>query len=126
MAISDDLRKAMQATNERFCLEVLGKGDFEVLDHVYTAGAKILPPSAPMMEGRTAIKEFWKAAVANLGITGATLTSLDVETSGDSAVEIGQAELQLGDSGTASAKYIVHWKQEFGEWLWDKDIWNMN
>jgi hypothetical protein len=44
---------------------------------------------------------------------------------GDTAVEIGLAELQLGEQ-VVLAKYIVHWKQKQGNWLWDKDIWNMN
>jgi hypothetical protein len=41
-------------------------------------------------------------------------------------VEIGEAELQLGENGAAVAKYIVHRKQEDGQWRWGKDIWNMN
>ncbi len=60
------------------------------------------------------------------GVTAAKLTTLDVEMAGNTAVEIGEAELQLRENGTALAKYIVHWKQEDGRWLWDKDIWNMN
>ena len=126
MAISDEVRKAMQETNERFCREVVGDGKFEAIDRVYTAGARILPPGAPLMQGREAIKGFWQAGIAALGITGAKLTSLDIEMNGDTAVEIGEAELQLGKNGVAIAKYIVHWKQEGGRWLWDKDIWNMN
>jgi ketosteroid isomerase-like protein len=78
------------------------------------------------MEGREAIKGFWQAGIAALGITGATLTTLDVEMAGDTAVEIGEAELRLGENGAAVAKYIVHRKQEDGQWRWGKDIWNMN
>jgi ketosteroid isomerase-like protein len=126
MAVSDDVRKAMQETNERFCREVVGEGKFDAIEQVYTAGARILPPGAPIMEGRKAIKGFWQAGIAALGITGAKLTTLDVEMAGNTVVEIGEAELQLGKNGTALAKYIVHWKQENGRWLWDKDIWNMN
>jgi ketosteroid isomerase-like protein len=126
MVVSDDVRKAMQETNERFCREVVGQGKFDAIDRVYTAGARILPPGAPIMKGREAIKGFWRAGIAALGITGAKLTTLDVEMAGNTALEIGEAELQLGDNGAALAKYIVHWKQEEGRWLWDKDIWNMN
>jgi hypothetical protein len=79
-----------------------------------------------MIGGLDAIKGFWKAGVAALGVTGATLTTVDAEMAGDTIVEIGQAELQLGEKGIASVKYMAHWKQEGGQWLWDKDIWNMN
>ena len=126
MAVSDDVRNAMKETNDRFCHEVVGHRKFDAIDHVYTTGAWILPPGAPIMEGREAIKGFWKAGIATLGITGAKLTTLYVEMAGDTAVEIGHAELQLGENGAALAKYLVHWKREGGSWLWDKDIWNMS
>jgi hypothetical protein len=61
MVVPDDVRKAMQETNDRFCREVVGGGQFDALDLVYTTAARILPPGAPMMEGREAIKAFWKA-----------------------------------------------------------------
>src|ERR1700744_5204629 len=126
MAVSDDVRNAMKETNDRFCLEVVGHRKFDAIDHVYTTGAWILPPGAPIMEGREAIKGFWKVGIATLGITGAKLTTVYVEMAGDTAVEMGHAELQLGENGAALAKYLVHWKHEGGSWLWDKDIWNMS
>jgi ketosteroid isomerase-like protein len=126
MVVSDDLRKAMKETTERFCYKVVGEGKFEEIDHVYTVEARILPPGAPLMRGREAIKQFWQAGIAALGIKGARLTTIELEMAGDTAVEIGEAELHLGENGTAIAKYIVHWKRVDGQWLWDKDIWNMN
>jgi ketosteroid isomerase-like protein len=126
MTASNDVRKAMQETNERFCHEVIRDGRFDALHSIYTKGARVMPPGAPMVEGREAIEGFWKAAVAGLGVTGVKLTIVDTEMAGDTVVEIGEAELQMGKKGTASVKYIVHWKQENGHWRWDKDIWNMN
>jgi ketosteroid isomerase-like protein len=126
MVVPDDARKAMKETNERFCQKVVGEGKFEEIDHVYTVDARILPPGAPLMRGRQAIKQFWQAGIAALGLRGAKLTTLELEMTGDTAVEIGEAELYLGEHGAAIAKYIVHWKQVDGRWLWDKDIWNMN
>lgn len=79
-----------------------------------------------MLEGLDAIKEFWTAEVPTLGITRATLTTIYAEMAGDTIVEIGVAELKLGENAAASPKYIVHWKQEGDRWLWDKDIWNMS
>ncbi len=45
---------------------------------------------------------------------------------GDSVVEIGEASLALKTGDPMFAKYIVHWKQEEGRWLWDKDVWNVS
>jgi len=123
--VPDEVSKAIRETNERFCREVVGERKFEAIDQLYTTAARILPPGAPMMQGREAIKAFWQAGLAALGVTEAKLTTLHVEMAGESAVEIGEAELQLGEKGVAMAKYIVHWKQEDGRWLLDKDIWNM-
>jgi hypothetical protein len=78
-----------------------------------------------MVEGLDAIKDFWKAGITALGMTRATLTTIYAEIAGDTIVEIGTAELQLG-ANAATAKYMVHWKREGGRWLWDKDIWNMS
>jgi len=125
MSVPDEVSKAMRETNERFCREVVGERKIEAIDQVYTTKARILPPGAPMMQGREAIKAFWQAGIATLAVTGATLTTVDAEMTGDSVVEIGEAELQLKENGPAKVKYIVHWKKEDGRWLWDKDIWNM-
>ena len=126
MVPSDDVRRAMLETNRRFCHDVVGQGNFDEIDRVYTADAQILPPGAPLMKGREAIKGFWQAGITALGIRGAKLTTLDIEITGDTAAEIGEAELNLGGNGITTAKYVVHWKQEGGQWLWDKDIWNMS
>ena len=126
MVPSNDVLRAMQETNRRFCLDVVGQGNLDEIDRVYTADAQILPPGAPLMKGREAIKGFWQAGIIALGISAAKLTTLDIEITGDTAVEIGEAELNLGENGIANAKYVVHWKQEGGRWLWDKDIWNMS
>ena len=126
MFVSDDVCKAMKDTNERFCQKVVGEGKFEELDQVYTVDARVLPPGAPLMKGREAIRQFWQAGIAALGIKGARLTTLELEMTGDTAVEIGEAELHFRETGPATAKYVVHWKLIDGQWLWDKDIWNMN
>ena len=96
MVPSDDVRRAMRETNRQFCLKVVGQGTLDEIDCVYTADAQILPPGLPLMKGREAIKGFW----------------LDIEITGDTAVEIGEAELHLGGNGITTAKYVVHWKQE--------------
>ena len=126
MSVADAVQEAMRTTNERFCREVIGEGSAEALGKVYTENARVLPPGADMIEGQEAIRGFWTNAIATLELTGATLRSVEVEMCGESAVEIGRAELHTKAGATVLAKYVVHWKQEDGEWRWDKDIWNMH
>ena len=101
------MRSAMAETNERFCAEVFGKRNFEALDQIYTSGARILPPGAPMISGRKAIKEFWSNMVRSTNAKSAVLESIDVMPAGDGAVEIGRAVLVIEPGGQAASQLEV-------------------
>ncbi len=120
----------MASTNEIFNAEVFGKGNVDALDQVYTSDARILPPGASMIAGRTAIKDFWAGFIQSANATAAVLTSIDVMPAGDDLVEIGSATLTIQPAGQAEsevvAKYVVYWRQEDGRWKWHVDIWNLN
>ncbi|MGC1296185.1 MAG: nuclear transport factor 2 family protein [Alloacidobacterium sp.] len=120
----------MAETNHLFNAEVFGKRNFNVLDSIYTADARILPPGAPMIAGRTAIKEFWSSMIQSANAKSAVLESVDVMPAGDGAVEIGLAVLTVQPEGQAESqievKYVVYWQPEGGLWKWHVDIWNPN
>jgi ketosteroid isomerase-like protein len=126
MPVPEAIATAMRQTNELFNTEVGGKHDIAALDKIYTAGARILPPGAPMIEGREAIKAFWRQAVAAMDPASVTLASVHAEQAGDGVVEIGKADIGMKDGSVVTVKYVVHWKVEDGAWKWDTDIWNMN
>jgi len=120
----------MARTNELFNAEVFGKRKIDVLDQIYTADARILPPGAAMISGRNAIKEFWANLIRSVNAESAVLSSVDVIPSGEGVVEIGRATLRMQPSGQAASelevKYVVYWRQEDGRWKWHVDIWNQN
>jgi len=120
----------MASTNDLFNTEVFGKRNFNALDIIYTANARILPPGAAMVSGRQAIKEFWSNLIQSVNAKSALLTSVDVVPAGDGVVEIGSAKLTVQPQGQAATemdmKYVVYWRQEDGRWKWDIDIWNTN
>lgn len=120
------IQLAMTSTNDLFNLEVFGKRNFDALDQIYTAGARILPPGAPMVEGRAGIKKFWSDTVVTLDAKSAVLASVEVMPAGDGVVEIGTATLSLNSGAQVEAKYVVYWKNEDGRWKWHVDIWNFN
>jgi ketosteroid isomerase-like protein len=125
----DHIRPAMAATNDLFNAEVFGKGNLDALDQVYTADARILPPGAPLISGRAAIKDFWANLIQSVNAKSAVLTSIDVLPAGDGLVEIGSAKLAIepdGQSAELEVKYVVYWRQEDGRWKWHVDIWNTN
>lgn len=116
----------MQRTNSLFSSSVVKNREFDALDNIYTADARVLPPGADLIEGRTQIKSFWKQAIAGLGIMDAKLTTVEAEPVGDSIIEIGRGDLTLDKGRILSVKYVVHWKKESGIWKWHIDIWNTN
>ena len=120
----------MASTNDLFNKEVFGKRNFDALDKIYTENARILPPGAPMISGRKAIREFWAGLISSVNAKSALLTSLDVMPAGEGVVEIGVATLGMEKEGQAGAeiavKYVVYWLQEDGLWKWHVDIWNQN
>jgi ketosteroid isomerase-like protein len=113
----------LRATNRIFEEEVVGKGDFSALDHVYTTTARILPPGSEMVTGMENIRAFWAQAAAAMGVVSIQLKTVDLELLGETAVEIGRALIETG-SGEVAVKYVVVWKREAGSWKWDIDIWN--
>jgi len=116
----------MADTNDLFNKEVFGKRNYDALDQIYTTDARILPPGAPMISGRSAIKEFWSGMIQSANAKSAVLESIDVVATGDGAVEIGRATLILEPNAQMEVKYVVYWKNEDGRWKWHIDIWNAN
>ena len=109
---------------------MFGKRNFSALDSIYTADARILPPGAPLVSGRPAIKEFWSTLIQSVNATAAVLKSLEVMPAGDDVLEIGRARLTLEPSGQPvselEVKYVVFWRQEDRQWKWHVDIWNQD
>ena len=126
---TDSIKLAMASTNQLFHTEVFGKRNLDALDDIYTKDARILPPGAPMIAGRDAIKAFWGSAIEAMNATAVSLTSVDVILAGDGMVEIGKATLTAAPQGQPSAqmevKYVVYWQQEDDRWKWRLEIWNV-
>ena len=120
-------RKAIESANEQFG-QAVQRSDAAGLAELYSEDGAVLPPDAPMIQGRKQIEAFWKEGLAG-GIQGAKLETLEVEDLGDTAWERGTATLTVkGDGEGASEqriKYLVVWKrQPDGSWKLHRDIWN--
>lgn len=126
MKLPENIRTGMQRTNSLFSSSVVRNREFDALDNIYTADARVLPPGADLIEGLPNIRLFWQQAIVGLGVREAKLTTVDAEPVGDSIIEIGRGDLTLDKGQILSVKYVVHWKEEFGTWKWHIDIWNTN
>jgi ketosteroid isomerase-like protein len=119
--------EAFDKTNRIFEEAVIARRDFAALDRVYTANARLLSPGVPMISGLPGIREYWSSAVTGMGVTGATLHSLELTVTGDRATEVGRAEIFTAPGAApVPLKYVVLWKQEGDAWKWDVDCWNMD
>lgn len=122
---STDIRSDILACNKQF-MDAFGRGDAAGLANLYTVGGQLLPPNSEVVAGRDAIRAFWKGAITS-GLKDATLDTVEVEATGETAVEVGRYTLrgkggQVADAG----KYVVVWKTESGSWKLHRDIWNTN
>lgn len=104
------IRRGMAETNDLFITEVFSRRNFDALNQIYTADARILPPGTPMISGGGEIKQFWSNLIQSVNARSAVLESVDVMVAGDSAIEIGRATLIVEDQAQnqMEVKYLVH------------------
>ncbi|MBI1761757.1 MAG: DUF4440 domain-containing protein [Acidobacteria bacterium] len=82
------IRQAIDAANQSF-VQAFQRGDAAGVAACYTAEARLLPPNSPPLTGTAAIAAFWQGA-RGMGVKAAKLETVELETRGDLAVEIGQ------------------------------------
>ena len=118
-----DIRSDIIACNTHF-MDAFGRGDAAGLANLYTVGGQLLPPNSEVVAGRDGIRAFWQGAL-DAGLTEATLDTVEAESTGETAVEVGRYTLRAKGGQVADAgKYVVVWKREGGGWKLHRDIWN--
>src|SRR5262249_49577255 len=98
------VRDSVTEENRKFGSAVARK-DYAALAALYTQNAMALPPDGGIVSGRPAIEGFWRSAANALGLTDAVLKTRDLEVAGDTAYEVGEADLKVG-SGLVTVKYL--------------------
>ena len=113
------------ARNNANAVRWYAAGDAESLAGMCAEGAWQMPPNQPPLEGREAIRQFWRQAF-QWGKWDFSLNTQDVDVSGPLAVERGKYGLEFtagpgAPPGMASfedrGNYLVHWRHEAdGQW----------
>ena len=102
-------------------------GNVDGMLALYADDAILMPPGAPAMRGKDAIRQFW-TGFTSLGAIDAKLVTDDVMQSGNLAAETGHFELTITPKSGApikdSGKYLVVWRNSGGEWRIVRDIFN--
>lgn len=96
----------------------------EAIAGMYTAQARVMPPGAEIIEGKSKIQAFWDG-VFRAGITDAKLETVDVDMIGGyTAVETGKFTMYRNKEVADRGKYLVIWRNEDGLWKLHRDVWN--
>ena len=121
------LEETFAATRDAF-VAALESGNAQAAADVYADDARLLAPSAELLQGREAIEAFWRAGL-EAGISEVELESLDLERRDSLAYEIGRYALQLepAEGGTVVDRgnyLLVHERQGDGSWRWAVEMFN--
>jgi ketosteroid isomerase-like protein len=98
----------------------LRHGDTKAVASVYVDGARLVAPSAELIEGREAIEAFWQAGI-DAGVVDIELEAATVECHDRVAYEIGRYVLQLRPTAGAPVldrgRYLLVLEQQAdGSW----------
>ena len=116
-------RDGILETNQHFMTSFAAQ-DAAALVALYTDDAQLFPPHSDLVEGAEHLVAFWQG-IFEMGLTGASLETLEVDNEGDTAIEVGRYTLTAGDGTVADeGKYVVVWKKVGGQWRLHRDIWN--
>jgi uncharacterized protein (TIGR02246 family) len=116
-------RQAVESAIRRY-VDASNRGDVTTLASLYADDAMLLPPDHEPIQGREAIRAFWRQGTDE----GLEVTNLAVEVSGNLGYLVGQYHLPATDEEPAdSGKYVMCLKrQRDGSWKVTADIWNQS
>ena len=125
MVTAVDVHAHVRETNKLLC-DAFRRGAPEEIAALYTPEGEIMPPGDEFARGHEAIEDFWHTA-RDKGIRDLDLYSLELETLGDTAFEVGRYTIYgEGRRKMDEGKYLVVWKEDHGMWKLHRDIWNSN
>ena len=117
------VRAAIETGNKKFA-DGAAKRDAGVIATAYTTDAEAYPPNSGAVKGRPALQKLWQS-VLDSGIAAIELKTIEVDSQGTMAYEVGTYAMKTKDGKVADhGKYCVVWKQVNGQWLLHRDIWS--
>lgn len=107
--------------------EYVVNSDYEKIASSYTIDGKIFPNNREIIEGRSAIKDYWKLP-EGVKTVAHKITPIEIKIKGKQAYDFGVYEGTTrranGDKVSWKGKYVIIWRKEEREWKMYLDIWN--
>jgi len=121
------MRSAIEARNEEFTkAHLVGSLDSAAMVNIFTSDARILPPNADPVIGRSAI-EALTALYMTMGVTEFREETTAFYGNQEMLVDEGTYVFAYdGGRKTERGKYVNIWRKEAGEWKIYSNMWNTN
>lgn len=106
------------ATDRSAFGDAIRQGDPQAAASAYTETARLLAPSAELIEGRASIVAFWQAGI-DAGVVDVDQEPVAVERGDSLAYEVGRYAFRLGNDGTVvdRGSYVLVLEQQAdGTW----------
>jgi ketosteroid isomerase-like protein len=109
-------------------VKAFNAGNADAAAALYEENAVLLPPNAPAMRGRKAIRDFLAAGMADASKAGMSF-SLDAKPAGGVSGDMGwqsgaYAVKDKSGKVVEAGKYLSVSKKVGGKWLYVRDTWN--
>ena len=119
-AFAGDDEQAIRSLDAQW-VKAIAEKDATWIGNLYAPDGRLMPPNAPMVQGREAIRDAWANMMNAAGFSLTfTPTEIHVAESGDLGYDVGTYEGANDDHG----KYVVVWKKIDGDWKVAADIFN--
>ena len=109
------LLATIRAIADEFIRHVRAKNADSLVKNFYAEDCQVLPPNLPMVQGQSAVREFWQG-LFGMGLSNISLEPTKVDASGDLAYEIGKYELEIqppsGEPVRDNGKYVVVYRRQ--------------
>jgi len=109
----NDIARVIRALDMAFMEHANAKDAAAVTEAFYAEDAQLLPPNAPMVRGKEAIRAFWEGMLP-AGAGDLSLDTRDVYASGDLAYATGKYSVTIGGEKVDGKYAIVYRRQEDG------------
>jgi len=100
-------------------------GDAEAMAAIHTENAQVLPPDAPVVEGRAAIRTYFRNLFEQRAAP-AVFDAREIVVFGSFAYRQGIYSVALPDGSTTYGKFIQLWKNDDGVWRIHRQMWSRN